>query len=160
MSQNQNKAIVDVLSDVLTAELTAINQYFMHAELCNHWGYKRLYKETRKQSIDEMKHAESLMERILFLGGIPNLQKLGKITIGENVKEQFELDSELEKEAIHRLNRGIMVCREHADHGSAALLQSILQSEEEHFDWLSTQLELMGRIGEANYLTLQVVEDA
>ena len=156
MSDTSQKAIIEILNEVLTAELTAINQYFIHAELCNHWGFKRLYKEARAQSIEEMKHAEVLIERVLYLNGPPNVQRLGKVTIGETVKEQFQLDSAIEHEAVARLNRGIMLCREHGDFGSAMLLENILKSEEEHFDWLRTQLGLMEKIGEQGYLSNQV----
>jgi bacterioferritin len=158
MSESSKKAIIEILNEVLTAELTAINQYFIHAELCNHWGFKRLYKEARMQSIDEMKHAELLIERVLFLNGIPNVQRLGKISIGETVREQFQLDSAVEGEAVSRLNRGIMICRENGDIGSAMLLETILKSEEEHFDWLRTQLELLDKLGEQGYLANQVNE--
>jgi bacterioferritin len=156
MSESSKKAVIEVLNEVLTAELTAINQYFIHAELCNHWGFKKLYKEARAQSIDEMKHAELLIERVLFLNGIPNVQRLGKISIGENVKEQFQLDSALESEAVTRLGRGIMLCRENGDIGSALLLEEILKSEEEHLNWIRTQIELMDRLSEQGYLANQV----
>lgn len=156
MSESSKKAVIEVLNEVLTAELTAINQYFIHAELCNHWGFKKLYKEARAQSIDEMRHAEQLIERVLYLNGIPNVQRLGKVSIGENVKEQFQLDSVLEAEAVTRLGRGIMLCRENADIGSAMLLETILKSEEEHLNWIRTQLELMERLGEQGYLANQV----
>ncbi len=155
-----DKAVISLLNDVLSAELTAINQYFIHAELCNHWGYTRLYKLVRKQSIDEMKHAEELIERVLYLGGIPNMQRLFKVNIGETVPEQFKLDMDLEKEAISRLNEGIAACRVAADHGSMMLLQEILKSEEEHLDWLDAQIELIRNVGESNYLAQQIVCDA
>ena len=155
-AQPKDDAVIAVLNDILTAELTAINQYFLHAEICQHWGYKALYKYVRAQSIDEMKHAEQLMERILFLGGLPNIQRLGKITVGENVKEQFGLDQKLEQEAVVRLQVGIKLCSEHDDHGSRMLLESILKSEEEHLDWIDAQLELIEQVGEQNYLTLQI----
>ncbi|MEI6789694.1 MAG: bacterioferritin [Myxococcaceae bacterium] len=144
--------IIDLLNEVLTAELTAINQYFLHAELCEHWGYTKLYQITRKQSIDEMKHAEQLIERILFLDGIPNIQRLGKINIGESVPEQFKSDLNLETEAVDRLKKGVELCRSQHDYITAVLLESILASEEEHQDFLSKQLELLVAIGEANYL--------
>lgn len=154
----KDPAVVEVLNDVLTAELTAINQYFIHAELCQHWGYARLYKLIRKQSIDEMKHAEAVLERILYLDGVPNMQRLGKVNVGETVKEQFTLDRELEREAVTRLTHGIKLLGEHADHGSRMLLETILASEEEHLDWLDAQLDLMDQVGEPNYLAAQIVE--
>jgi bacterioferritin len=152
----KDEAVVSVLNDVLTAELTAINQYFIHSELCHHWGYLRLHKEVRKQSIDEMKHAEKVMERILYLDGIPNMQRLGKVCVGETVKEQFEVDIALEREAVARLENGIRQCTERGDHGSRILLEEILTSEEEHVEWLDTQLGLLEQVGEQNYLAMQI----
>jgi bacterioferritin len=151
-----DKTVISLLNDVLTAELTAINQYFLHAELCNHWGYSKLYKLVREQSIDEMKHAHELIERVLHLEGIPNVQRMGKVNIGETVPEQFRLDRVLEQEAVVRLNEGIELCRKANDHGSMLLLQRILISEEEHLDWLDAQLQLIKIVGEANYLTQQI----
>ena len=148
--------VIDLLNEVLTSELTAINQYFLHAELCEHWGYKKLYQFIRKQSIDEMKHAEKLIERILYLDGIPNVQRMGKVTIGQTVPEQFKLDFALEKEAVDRLNKGVETCCDAGDHGTKLLIQEILASEEEHMDWLGQQLELIAKIGEVNYLTQQI----
>jgi bacterioferritin len=148
----KHSPIIDLLNEVLTAELTAINQYFLHAEICEHWGYNKLYQISRKQSIDEMKHAEQLIERILFLDGLPNLQRLGKINIGETVPEQLKSDLALETEAVNRLKSGIELCRSHQDHVSAILLEGILASEEEHLDYLGKQIDLIAAIGEANYL--------
>ena len=148
--------IIKTLNEVLTLELTAINQYFLHAEMCGDWGFTKLYKIIRAESIDEMKHAEKLIERILFLEGIPNVQRLGKITIGETVKEQFELDLALENRAIPVLNGGITQCRELGDNGTAALFEEILVDEERHVDWLESQLELMRQVGVENYLAQQV----
>jgi bacterioferritin len=155
-----NQIIVDVLNDVLCAELTAINQYFLHAKLCGHWGYDVLYKISRSQSIDEMKHAEILVERILYLGGTPNLQKISKVLIGESVPEQMELDKKLEQDAIERLNKGIEQCNKHGDHGTRMLLESILASEEAHYDWLDKQTLLIKALGEANYLAQKVGTEA
>lgn len=149
-------AVIDLLNAVLTAELTAINQYFVHAKMCENWGYERLYQRIRAESIDEMKHADELVSRILFLEGVPNLQRLGKINIGQNVKEQLELDLALEYEAIARLNEGIRTCREVGDSGSETLLRNILTSEEAHVDWLEAQLEQIAQIGLPNYLAQQV----
>lgn len=156
----KSSPVVDILNDILTAELTAINQYFLHAELCSHWGYKKLYTFVRKQSIDEMKHAEQLIERILFVGGIPNVQRLGKINIGENVVEMLTLDRALEVEAVDRLNVAVDALADLKDNGSRLLAESILTSEEEHLDWLDTQLDLVKQIGEQNYLTQKLGEDA
>lgn len=151
-----NKKIVTLLNDVLTGELTAINQYFLHAKMCQNWGYNRLAHAIRQESIDEMKHAEQLIDRVLFLGGVPNVQRLGKVTIGETVREQFELDLTTEYSAQKRLNKGIALCREEEDNASRALLEEILQSEDEHVDWLEAQLDLIGQVGEQQYLAQQI----
>jgi bacterioferritin len=148
--------IIDLLNEVLTAELTAINQYFIHAKMLKNWGLMRLAAKVRHESIDEMKHADELIERILFLDGIPNLQRLGKVNVGENPKEQFELDLALEHDALARLNRGVALCRDLGDNGTRSMLEHILVSEEEHTDWLQTQLDLMARLGEQNYLAQQL----
>ncbi|MEM9691943.1 MAG: bacterioferritin [Myxococcota bacterium] len=148
--------IVALLNEVLGGELVAINQYFMHAKMCEHWGYERIGAIVRHESIDEMKHAETLMDHILYLEGIPNLQKLGKLNIGETVKEQLLSDLELEKVAIARLNKGVALCREHGDGTSEQILRTILVDEEKHADWIETQLDLMDSIGEKLYLAQQM----
>lgn len=151
-----NKKIVTLLNDVLTAELTAINQYFLHAKMCQNWGYGLLAQKIRLESIDEMKHAEELIDRVLFLGGVPNVQRLSKVTIGETVREQFELDLTTEYAAQKRLNKGITLCREEEDSSSRALLEGILLGEDEHVDWLEAQLDLMEQVGEQAYLAQQI----
>ena len=151
-----NDKIIELLNEVLTAELTAINQYFIHAKMCANWGYNRLASKVREESIDEMRHADRIIERILFLEGVPNLQRLGKVNVGETVKEQFELDLKLEYEAIARLNRAITTARDLADNTSRELLVQILTSEEEHTDWLETQLELIKQLGEQLYYSQQL----
>jgi bacterioferritin len=151
-----NADIINLLNTVLTGELTAVNQYFLHAKMCGNWGYQRLAERIRKESIDEMKHADKLIERILFLEGVPNVQRLGKINIGQKVAEQLKLDLELELEAIPRLNDGIKQCRDNADNGTEDLLVHILTSEEAHVDWLESQLAQIDQMGEANYLAQQV----
>lgn len=150
--------LVDVLNDVLSAELTAINQYFVHAKMCGNWGYARLHSYVRKESIDEMKHAEAIIERILFLDGVPNLQRLYKLNVGETVLEQFESDVALEYAAVERLNKGIQLAVAAGDNATRALLEKILVSEEEHIDWLETQLESIRQVGLPNYLTQQMRE--
>ena len=150
--------IIDLLNEVLTSELTAVNQYWVHARMCENWGYERLWKKIRAESIDEMKHADELVKRILFFDGMPNLQRLGKVSVGETVKEQFELDLAMEMAALKRLNDGIALCRDKGDNGTRELLESILVSEEEHVDWLETQLELMKNLGETAYLAEQIHE--
>jgi len=153
-----DKKIIEILNDVLTAELTAINQYFVHGEMCDNWGYDRLHHAIRKHSIEEMKHAEAVIERILFLEGIPNMQRLAKINIGETVPEQFRLDHALEADAIKRLNAGIEVCRELDDNNSRHLLEEVLEDEEEHIDWIESQLSLIEQVGVQNYLAQQIRE--
>jgi bacterioferritin len=151
-----NSAVIEVLNEVLTAELTAINQYFLHAKMCQSWGYARLAGYLRKESIDEMKHADAVIERILYLGGLPNLQRLWHLRIGETVPEQFTSDLALENEAIPRLQKGVEQLRSAGDVGSALLLEGILRAEEEHKDWLEMQLELIEQIGLQNYLAQQM----
>ncbi|BDG07958.1 bacterioferritin [Anaeromyxobacter paludicola] len=151
--------VIDLLNQVLTNELTAINQYFLHARMCENWGYERLWKKIRHESIDEMKHADALIERLLFLEGLPNLQRLEKINVGETVPEQLKLDLELERTAIPVLNHGIELCRQVGDNGTADLLEDLLESEEEHANWLEAQLTLIDQVGAQNYLAQQVKED-
>ena len=154
-----DKRVIEILNDVLTAELTAINQYFVHAEMCDNWGFDRLHDAIRKESISEMKHAEELIERVLFLEGIPNVQRLGKINIGENVPEILKLDLALEMDALPRLNKGIETCREAGDNNSRHLLEEILEDEEEHVDWIEAQLALIEQVGPQHYLAQQIRED-
>ena len=144
--------VVELLNDVLTAELTAVNQYFVHAKMCENWGFTHLASRIRDESIDEMKHAETLVERILFFGGVPTLQRLSALRVGETVREQFENDLEVETEARTRLNRGIEACVTAGDNGTRHLLEEMLVAEEDHADWLETQLEAMDLVGEQAYL--------
>jgi bacterioferritin len=154
-----DRKIIDLLNDVLTAELTAINQYFVHAEMCENWGYDRLSKKIRKHSIGEMKHAEEIIERILFLEGIPNMQRLGKINIGETVPEILNADLALELDALPRLNKGSETCRDAGDNTTRQLIEAILKEEEEHVDWLEAQIGLIAQVGAQNYLAQQIRED-
>lgn len=148
--------VIEVLNEILTAELTAINQYFIHAKMCENWGYERLAHKLRDESIDEMKHADQVISRILFLEGVPNLQRYHKLRVGETVKEQFECDLQLEYAAIAFLNQGIVAARNANDNASEDLFTRILVSEEEHTDWIETQLELIRQVGEQNYLAQQI----
>ena len=148
--------IIAVLNDVLTAELTAINQYFIHARMCENWGYERLWKKVREESIGEMKHADRLIERILYLEGVPNLQKLGKVNVGETVPEQLKLDLAVEAAAIKALNAGIALSVQLGDNGTRDLLEEILTGEEQHANWIEAQLTLIQQTGEANYLAQQI----
>lgn len=153
-----NDEIVELLNEVLTAELTAVNQYFVDAKMMANWGYERLGAKFREESIDEMKDADVLIDRILFLDGIPNLQRLGTVRVGETVAEKLQLGLDLELEAIERLNRGVAQCVKSGDNGSRELLETILTGEEEHADWLETQLKLIRQVGEAHYLAQQIRE--
>lgn len=144
--------VIQYLNEQLTAELTAINQYFLHYKMQENWGYTKLAKYTRHESIDEMKHAEVLTDRILFLEGLPNYQKISALRIGENVKEQFECDMQIEKEAVARLREGIRYMREVDDVTSAKIFEEILKDEEHHIDYLETQLGLIESLGLALYL--------
>jgi bacterioferritin len=151
-----DKQVIALLNDVLTAELTAVNQYFLHARLCHHWGYERLYERVRKESIGEMKHADELIERILYLEGMPNVQRYGKVDVGQTVPEQFQLDLQVEYEAVKRLNQGIEACRTAGDNGTRTLLERILHEEEAHVDWLETQQETIKQVGAESYLSEQL----
>lgn len=152
----KSEEIITILNDVLTAELTAINQYFVHAEMAENWGYGRLSHKIRHHSIGEMKHAEALIERILFLEAIPNMQRLNPINIGETVPEIFKSDLTLELDAIPRLNSGISTCVQAGDNGTRILLDEILESEEEHVDWLEAQIDQIDQMGLENYLAEQI----
>jgi bacterioferritin len=151
-----NVEVIAFLNEVLKAELTAINQYFLHAEMMENWGYQRLADYTRKESIDEMRHAEALMERILYLDGMPNMSELFPLRIGTTVKSQLENDLALEVEAIPRLNRAINKAVEVADNGSRDLFEKILVDEEHHVDWLEAQLHMIAEMGEGVYLSQQM----
>ncbi len=149
-------AIIEALNEVLTAELTAINQYFVHHKMCEDWGYERLSKKKREESVEEMQHANSVIGRILYLEGIPNMQRLSPIRVGENPIEQHKVDLAVETEAIDRLNQSIALCREKGDNGSRELLESILENEEESADWLEAQLHIVDEIGAECYLAEQI----
>jgi len=148
--------VIDLLNDVLTAELTAINQYFVDGRMYKNWGYNRLAEKFRDESIDEMKDAQELIDRILYLDGVPNLQRLGQVKVGEAPEEKLRLALELETEAIDRLNRGIALCVEKGDNGSRELLEDILEGEEDHADWLETQLHALNEVGVQQYLAEQL----
>jgi bacterioferritin len=151
-----NKQVVTHLNEILKAELTAINQYFLHAKMCQNWGYQRLAANNRKESISEMTHAEKLMDRILFLEGTPNMTDIGPIKIGVDVKAQLESDLKLELDALPRLNAAIKHATEVGDNASRELFQQILIDEEEHVDYLEGQLHVIGEIGLDNYLAQQI----
>lgn len=148
--------VIKVLNEVLSAELTGINQYFIHAMMCANWRYKRLAEHARAESLEEMKHAQEVIERILYLDGRPNMEKYLKLNVGGSVPEQHRYDLSLEKDAVARLNRGVEACRSADDNGSRALLEKILRDEEEHVNWLEAQLQQIKDLGLQNYLAQQV----
>jgi bacterioferritin len=153
-----NETVLKYLQEVLTAELTAINQYFLHAEMLENWGYERLAKITKKESIEEMMHAEKLLHRMLYLDGSPNMGSLFPLRIGQNVKQQFENDLALELEAIPRLNKAIEAAIAAGDNGSRELFEKILIDEEHHVDYLEAQLHMIQELGYENYLAQQIKE--
>src|SRR5689334_341232 len=151
--------VIAALNEALKEELTAINQYFLHAEMCENWHYNKLGEYIKKQSIDEMKHAEVLIERILFLDGTPNMTELLQLTIGKNVKEQLESDLKLEIAAVAMYNRAVQVSRDEGDNASRELFDRLLRDEEEHVDWLEAQLYQIQELGYERYLTQQIREE-
>ncbi len=148
--------IIDFLNDALTAELTAINQYFVHSKLCENWGWKRLAEKYREESIEEMRDAEHLMDRIIMLDGMPNMQRLGGVRIGETVREQLDVDRELEVAAIERYRQGVALALEHGDPGTRELLERLVLGEEGHLDWIDTQLSMIDDIGIELYTQHQI----
>ena len=154
-----HEEVIEVLNQVLTSELTAINQYFIHSKMCEDWGFAKLAAKKKGESIEEMKHADAVIARILFLEGVPNMQRYFPVKVGEDAIEQHRLDLELEYDAVERLNKGIGVCRDKGDNGTRELLKLILQQEEEGIDWLEAQLNLVEMIGKERYLAEQMAEN-
>ena len=150
--------VIQVLNDVLCAELTAINQYFIHAMMCDNWRLKRLAKHMREESIGEMKHAEDVIDRILYLDGVPNMQKYMRVNVGQTIPEMHQFDLDLEKDAVARLNPAVELCRAKGDNGSRLLVEKILHDEEDHIDWLEAQLTQIQTMGLQNYLAQQIEE--
>jgi bacterioferritin len=150
--------VIEILNEVLCAELTGINQYFIHSMMCRNWRYMKLAKHSYEESIDEMKHAQEIIERILYLDGVPNMQKYMKINVGQNVPEQHAFDLEVEKAAVERLNRGIAICRDKGDNGTKVIFEKLLREEEEHVDWLEAQLHQIKELGIQQYLAQQIDE--
>lgn len=151
--------VIGCLNEVLKAELTAINQYFLHGEMCENWGYEKLALYIRKESIDEMRHAEKCIERILFLDGTPAMNELFPLRIGQSVREQFKNDLAVELDAVPRLNKAIQAAVEIGDNGSRELFEAILVDEEHHVDWLEAQLHAIEEVGYENYLAQQLNQD-
>ena len=148
--------VIEALNDVLAAELTAINQYFIHHKMCENWGYLRLSSKKREESLGEMKDAQAVIERILYLDGVPNMQRLNPVRVGEDPIEQHKLDLAVETEAIARLNQAIALCRDKADNGTREILEEILKGEEAGADWLEAQLHIVDEVGKENYLAEQI----
>ncbi|EQA44691.1 bacterioferritin [Leptospira broomii serovar Hurstbridge str. 5399] len=151
-----NQEVLEILAEVLSAELTAINQYFIHAKMNKNWGYDKLADYMKKESIEEMHHADQVIERILFLDGVPDLQRYLKINVGKDIENILKNDLDVEYSAVERLNRGIEISTRNKDNGTRELLEKILVSEEEHIDWLEAQLEIIKTIGVQNYLAQQL----
>ncbi|MDH4281827.1 MAG: bacterioferritin [Myxococcales bacterium] len=151
-----NDEVITVLNEVLTSELTAINQYFIHFKMCEDWGFHKLAAKKREESIEEMKHADLIIARILFLDGVPNMQRYFPVKVGEDPIEQHRLDLEVEYDAVKRLNGGIALCRDKSDNTTRDLLETILEQEEEGIDWLEAQLHLVEVIGKERYLAEQM----
>jgi bacterioferritin len=150
--------IITALNDILTGELTAINQYFVHYKMLENWGYLRIAKVKKEESIEEMKHADELIERILYLDGVPNLQRLGPVKVGQEPIEMHKLDLEVEQEAVARLNKAIVLCLDKRDAGTRELLEHVLKNEEEAIEWLEAQLQIVKDIGKERYLAEQLHE--
>jgi bacterioferritin len=153
-----NPAIIEALNEVLTSELTAINQYFIHHKMCENWGYSKLSQKKREESIEEMRHAERIIERILYFDGTPNMQRMNPVQVGENPIEQHELDLALEVDAVKRLNKAISLARDEGDNGSRDLLEEILKEEEDSVDWHEAQLYLVKEVGRERYLAEMINE--
>jgi bacterioferritin len=151
-----NAQVIKALNEILTAELTAINQYFIHARMCANWGYNKLAAKKRQESIEEMKDAQVIMDRVLYFDGVPNVQKLNPVRVGEDPIEQHENDLALETDAIARLNKAIALCREKGDNGTRDILEHILREEEEAADWLESQLHIVKEVGKEAYLAEQI----
>ena len=153
------KGVVDLLNKILTEELTVINQYFLHARMCENWGYERLEHKVKERSFGEMKDADKIIRHILYLEGLPNVQKLGRVTIGETVPEQLKLDLHKEKEMVKLMTEGIEHCVKVGDYTTRGMLEDMVTDEEEHIDWIETQQEMIKQVGLQNYLSEQMKKD-
>ena len=151
--------VIEALNSLLADELTAINQYMVHSEMCDNWGYERLHDKIRAHSIDEMKHAEEVIEHILYLEGVPNMQRLGPVHVGETVPEQFKVDLKLEQDAVKVLTEAITHCTKAWDYTTRHKLEDMVKSEEGHIDWIETQIETIKQVGIENYLSEQIKKE-
>jgi bacterioferritin len=152
--------VIDLLNRILTADLTAINQYFLHAKMCEHWGYERLYHIVRQRSMDEMRDVDALIEHILYLEGVPNMQRLGTVTVGETVPEQFAADLVAEHEMLTLLSEGVTHCAQVEDYTTRHMLEAMVRDVDEHIDWIETQQELIRQVGLEQYLSEQIKKEA
>lgn len=153
------EGVIDLLNKVLTADLTAINQYFVHAKMCENWGYERLHHKVRERSIDEMKDADELIEHILYLEGVPNVQRLGTVHVGETVPEQFKVDLKAEQEMLKVLGEGVAHCTKVGDYTTRHMFEDMSQDVDAHIDWIETQLETIKQVGVENYLSEQIKKE-
>ena len=154
------EGVVNILNKVLTADLTAINQYFVHAKMCENWGYERLHQRVRERSIEEMKDAEKLIEHILYLEGVPNVQRLNSVHVGESVPEQFKLDLKSEQEMLSALSEGVVHCTKVADFTTRHMLEDMVKDVDAHIDWIEVQLETIKQVGLENYLSEQIKKES
>jgi bacterioferritin len=150
------EGVVELLNKILTADLTAINQYFVHAKMCANWGYERLHHKVRERSIDEMKDADELIEHILYLEGVPNVQRLGTVNVGETVPEQFKVDLKAEQEMLKMLSDGVAHCTKVGDYTTRHMLEDMAEDVDDHIDWIETQMETIKQVGLENYLSEQI----
>ncbi len=153
------EGVIDLLNKVLTADLTAINQYFVHAKMCENWGYERLQEKVRKRSFDEMKDADELIEHILYLEGVPNMQRLGTVQVGETVPEQFKVDLKAEQEMLKMLSDGVAHCTKVGDYTTRHMLEDMAKDVDGHIDWIETQMETIKQVGVENYLSEQIKKE-
>jgi bacterioferritin len=153
------EGVIELLNKILTADLTAINQYFLHAKMCENWGYERLHHKVKERSFDEMKDADELIEHVLYLEGVPNVQRLGTVHVGETVPEQFKTDLQAEKEMLMLLSEGIAHCAKVGDYTTRHMLEDMAEDVDEHIDWIETQMETVKQVGLENYLSEQIKKE-
>lgn len=153
------EGVIDLLNKLLTANLTAINQYYVHAKMCENWGYERLCHKVRERSMDEMKDADQLIEHILYLEGVPNMQRLGTVNVGETVPEQFKVDLKSEQEMLKMLSDGVAHCTKVGDYTTRHMLEDMAKDVDDHIDWIETQQELIKQVGLENYLSEQITKE-